>query len=299
MLNLDSHSKRLITNHLNPLDDLYVICDNNHIPLADNICNIFTHNGFRSFYSVVNSHETTKNAFDESLILNSQTLILVEPKTYSAYKFSKWLDFSHGDPIISNLPAHSFVVILPIASTYRIYGSSMDKDKEVTSELLNTLDNHTKYKLTTDNGTELYFTSRRWINYRDEVLTAPVESSINGTIVVDASLFFQRVANPIKVTIVDGKLHNIYSDHPENHELLAMYKQFTEAAFKNEINKQLAEIGIGVNTGAELSDCFMEAELVYGTCHFCFGNNKCYGGDNISDFHGASVLIKNPKFEIL
>lgn len=299
MLILDSHSKRIITNHLNYLDDLYIICDNNHAPLAQNICNEFIDNGFKSFYSIIDSHETTKAAFDECLILNSQTLVLVEPKTFSAFKISKWLDYSHGDPLISNLTSHSFVVVLPIASTYRIYGSSMDKDKEVTSELLNTLENHTKYKLTTNNGTELYFTSRKWINHRDEVLTAPVESSINGTIVVDASLFFQRVTSPIKVEIIDGKLNNIYSDHDENNELLTMYKKFTESAFKNEINKQLAEIGIGVNTGAELSDCFMEAELVYGTCHFCFGNNKCYGGDNPSDFHGASVLIKNPKFEML
>jgi hypothetical protein len=41
----------------------------------------------------------------------------------------------------------------------------------------------------------------------------------------------------------------------------------------------------------------MESEMVFGTCHFCFGNNDCYGGKNKSDFHGASVLIKEPHFE--
>lgn len=298
MLNLDLHSKRIIKDNLNPFDDLYIICDSSHAPLAQNICNLFIDNGFRSFYSIIDSFETANASFEESLVLNFQTLVLIEPSTFSAFKIPMWLDFSYGDPIISKLSAHSFVVVLPIASTYRVYGSSIEKDKSVASELLNFLENHSKYKLTTDNGTELYFTSRNWISYRDEVLTAPVETSINGTIVVDASLFFQRVTSPITFKIVDGKLHSVSSDDPENIELVSMYEKMTKNDFKNEVNKQLAEIGIGVNTGAEISDCFMESELVYGTCHFCFGNNKCYGGDNPSDFHGASILIRNPKFEV-
>ncbi|MBR3824341.1 MAG: hypothetical protein IKJ39_03990 [Lachnospiraceae bacterium] len=49
-------------------------------------------------------------------------------------------------------------------------------------------------------------------------------------------------------------------------------------------------------SAATISDCFMEAEAAINTCHFCFGNNVCYGGKNASEFHGNSVLIRNPKF---
>ena len=61
-------------------------------------------------------------------------------------------------------------------------------------------------------------------------------------------------------------------------------------------NTQLAEIGIGFCGGAQITDCFMEAEAAAGTCHFCFGNNVCYSGENQSGFHGASVLIRSPVF---
>ena len=71
----------------------------------------------------------------------------------------------------------------------------------------------------------------------------------------------------------------------------------TARDMQNPVNMQLAEIGIGFCNGAMISDCFMEAETIVNTCHFCFGNNICHGGKNESEFHGASILIRNPIFE--
>lgn len=143
----------------------------------------------------------------------------------------------------------------------------------------------------------LYFTSRNWIDDGNEILTAPLGESINGVIAVDGSLFFQSTNTIIDFYIKNGNLAKIQARDSKDHNLVELYEQMTNHDFKSEINKQLAEIGIGCNTNVIISDCFMESEMMFGTCHFCFGNNHCYGGNNESDFHGASVLIKSPHFE--
>lgn len=296
---LDLCSKRIIDENLDTFNNLYIICDKEHILLAQGICNIFISNGLKSYYRIIDTPQNTKDAFQESLLLCMQTLVLVGTAAFSGLHLYKWLDFTHGTPIISSLNSKSFINVMPVDSTYRVYGSDIHKDTLAKKSLLNTLKPNTNYKISSDNGTELYFTSRSWLEYENEILTAPIENSINGTIVVDAALFFQKVESPITFEIVNGKIHSIYSDDSESFKLIDMYKKMTEEPFKNDINKQLAEIGIGCNTGVEISNCFMESEMLYGTCHFCFGNNECYGGDNPSDFHGASVLIKNPRFEVL
>ncbi len=48
----------------------------------------------------------------------------------------------------------------------------------------------------------------------------------------------------------------------------------------------LAELGIGINLGADPHATVMEAEQARGTCHFGFAHNVPYGGENRSAFHG-------------
>ena len=178
-----------------------------------------------------------------------------------------------------------------------MYSSSHLEDKDTKSFLLSSLKADTNYKVTTTNGTDLYFTSRNWIDNGNEVLTAPVEESINGVIVVDGALFFQSINTKIDFYIKSGKLEKIEVRDIKGSSLVELYNHMTNNDFKTEKNKQVAEVGIGCNTKAIISDCFMESEMVFGTCHFCFGNNDCYGGKNKSDFHGASILIKEPQFQ--
>lgn len=156
-----------------------------------------------------------------------------------------------------------------------------------------------KYRITTVAGTDLTFESREWHPLDFEICTAPQEDTINGTIVVDGAVFFQRVTTSIILQIHDGICTDIAASSPSGMALANDYKSMTANVMRNPANIQLAEIGIGFCGGAAISDCFMEAEAAANTCHFCFGNNRCYGGINASDFHGASVLIQNPHFERL
>jgi hypothetical protein len=121
--------------------------------------------------------------------------------------------------------------------------------------------------------------------------------SKDGIIAVDGTLFFQDIGTIIDFYIERGKLKKVEARDIKDNRLVEQYKEMTNNDFSVSVNRQLTEIGIGCNTNAIISDCFMESEMMFGTCHFCFGNNACYGGENISDFHGASVLIKGPNFE--
>ena len=277
--------------------DALIICDEPHINLANAIKRIYENKLRNIKCLIIDSKESTDEAFNQCLEYNIETLVFVEPNSFSEFQVFNWLDFTFGMPRIRNLSTTSYVSVLPVDSTYRVYSSSHLYDKDVKRSLLLTLKTNTNYKITTNNGTELYFTSRNWIDQGNEVLTAPIEESVNGVIAVDGALFFQRINTIIDFHIKIGKIEKIEARDKKYNNLVTLYNQMTSNDFKTEKNKQLAEIGIGCNTGAIISDCFMESEMVYGTCHFCFGNNDCYGGKNKSDFHGASILIKEPCFQ--
>lgn len=117
---------------------------------------------------------------------------------------------------------------------------------------------------------------------------------------VDGAVFFRKndfeKQEKIVLEIEEGKVTRITAYDNKSDELLQEYLKMTSESMADARNIQLAEIAIGFFSAATISDCFMEAEAAINTCHFCFGNNVCYGGKNASEFHGNSVLIRNPKF---
>lgn len=225
---------------------------------------------------------------------SSPVLLLAEPISYIKYRLFDYLDFSNGEPEIPNTA--SKVLIFPKESLCRIFSESADHIAIEKRKKISEMKDNQKYRITSSSGTDLFFESRRWIPLDFEICTAPIEESIHGTIVVDGALFFQKIEEKIVFVIKKGKIQSIEAESPKGDLLVAEYWKMTERDMKNSENMQLAEIGIGFCNTAIISDCFMEAEAVTKTCHFCFGNNKCYGGENKSEFHGASVLIKNPIF---
>ncbi len=228
--------------------------------------------------------------------LSSSTvvLLLAEPISYVKYRLFEHLDFSNGEPEIPDRV--SKVLVFPKESLCRIFSESADNIAIEQEKMISEMKDNQKYRITSSSGTDLTFESRKWIPLDFEVCTAPIEESINGIIVVDGALFFKKIDEKIAFVIKNGKIQSIKANSPKGDLLVAEYKKMTERDMKNSVNMQLAEIGIGFCNNAIISDCFMEAEVVSKTCHFCFGNNICYGGKNESEFHGASVLVRNPIF---
>lgn len=288
-------AQRIINDALSGRTNSMVICDKPHADLASMVREIYHVKTRDLKIMVVDDRIASDEAFRRSLLEGLETIVLIEPKSFSDFRVNKWLDFSFGMPKVSGLH-QSYVSVLPITSTTRVYGSQFSRDAAAKAELLSSLKPNSEHIIVTDSGTRLLFTSRHWISQGNEVLTAPIENSVNGIIAVDGALFFQKIDTVIDFFIKAGELVEIKAKNRQYDDLVEQYRQMTERDFTSRKNRQLAEIGVGFNTGAIISDCFMESEMVYGTCHFCFGNNSCYGGSNISDFHGGSILIKAPRF---
>ena len=270
-----------------------IIADDKFCEIASSICE-FHHDSKMISLSSYNT-DSCGDVFHE--IDTKCAIVLVEPETYIAYHLFMNLDFSQGEPQIPNID--SKVLVFPLDSVVRIFSMAPEHDRTEKNRILSRLQGYSKYRITTSLGTDLTFRARSWIPLDFEVCTAPIEDSICGEIVVDGALFFKKIRSKLHFFIEQGKLIKITASDQIGEADRAEYIAMTEKDMKESANCQLAEIGIGFCHGAEITDCFMEAETVKGTCHFCFGNNVCYGGNNASEFHGASILIRNPRFEII
>lgn len=287
----DSVSINIIKRFHYEKSKLYLLIDDAYNEIAQSIQMHHTNTEIVSFSSCI--PENVSRIFE--LPSAAVVLLLAEPKTFVNYRLFQYLDFSNGEPQIKN--TSSRVLIFPRESICRIFSEDSEKDFSVRDKIITEMKANQKYRITTAAGTDLIFESRYWIPLDFEVCTAPVEESINGVIAVDGALFFKAIDDKVIFEIHNGKIHSITASSPKGEQLVSEYRNMTEREMEHQVNKQLAEIGIGFCNGAIISDSFMEAETVANTCHFCFGNNICYGGSNESEFHGASVLIKNPVFE--
>ena len=91
-----------------------------------------------------------------------------------------------------------------------------------------------------------------------EVCTAPIEDTIQGTIVVDGAVFFRKNHDEkIVIEIDHGKVVSIEAYDERSETFAKEYKEMISKAIEDPANLQLAEIGIGFCYGAKVSDCFM------------------------------------------
>lgn len=271
---------------------LYLIADSAYEALAEEIGRRHGNTELRRLSA--RTPEDVKALF--RLPKGAAALLLAEPETYLRYRLPAYLDFSRGEPRIRDTASR--VLIFPRDSAERMFSASPEEDACGRERLLAEMRDDVWYRITTARGTALRFRARKWLTLDFEICTAPAEESLNGVIVVDGAVFYQKVGEPFELEIRNGKLYAVRPPGDGGEEA-AGYTAMTADVMKNPANTQLAEIGIGFCGGARITDCFMEAETAAHTCHFCFGNNVCYGGENESDFHGASVLIRDPVFTVI
>lgn len=289
---IDEAADNILKDYLSCDKEVCILCDLPHEALGEHLKGAAK----KVHLEVVENKQTIMKIVDKCREKKVFLGIFFEPESFGMFQLYEFLDFSDGQPFVKGLRGESYISILPKESSIRIYGADSVRCRENKEKIFCKMKDNREYRVTTENGTNLYFKSRKWIDDGNEVLTAPVENSINGVIAVDASLFYKKIECILDFYISDGRLVDIKARDEEGENEIKEYYRMTHEAFKEIQNKQLAEVGIGINSGAIISGCFMESEMMFGTCHFCFGNNHCYGGENISDFHGASVLIRNPSF---
>jgi leucyl aminopeptidase (aminopeptidase T) len=126
-----------------------------------------------------------------------------------------------------------------------------------------------------------------------EVFCCPVETGADGVLVVDACFgSWGNMTAPAVFTLERGRVVDVRSDDAaalaEIHRLLDT----------DDGARTIAELGIGLNPGARLTDRMLEAEKVAGTAHIAFGTNEGMpGGQSRSKVH-IDYLFREPRFAV-
>lgn len=126
-----------------------------------------------------------------------------------------------------------------------------------------------------------------------EVFIAPVEESINGVIVCDASCSggVGIIKEPIKLTIENGRATKIEGGEQANKLASIVATVGKPEAY------QIAEMAIGLNPKSRITGFINEDEGKYGTCHCAIGSNAGFGGINDVPLH-IDMVQYNPTVTI-
>jgi len=142
--------------------------------------------------------------------------------------------------------------------------------------------------------TKLDWVTMKWMNLpTGEVIVAPVEDSLEGTLVCDMAVGgIGKLRTPINVAAKNGKVVSV--DSEDNEKLRRVKKTFQTDAWADVIG----EFAFGINPKARFVDEFLEAEKLFGTVHVAFGaNTDMPGGKNPSKNH-MDMLISEPTVKV-
>jgi leucyl aminopeptidase (aminopeptidase T) len=123
-----------------------------------------------------------------------------------------------------------------------------------------------------------------------EAFIAPVEGTVEGTLVVDGSIAEVGLLDtPTSLTVRDGHLAAATgSDGSVLIEMLSAH---------GEDGTNVAELGIGTNEEALLTGNILEDEKILGTCHVAFGASAAIGGTVQVPVHIDCVVLE-PTIEV-
>ena len=174
-------------------------------------------------------------------------------------------------------------------STIRTYSIDYNENLAFQESLRKTLNDSKEIQIISEAGTNIKVSPRYWKTIHGEIFTAPIEKKSNGTIIIDACAYWGPPKTPIKLVIKNGRVINLDELDIDNEQQKIIAKDLNTDRYAN----ILAELGIGTNLGAKWDMGLMESEQARGTCHFGFGLNIDFGGQNRSSIH-VDYVIKNP-----
>lgn len=121
-----------------------------------------------------------------------------------------------------------------------------------------------------------------------EAFIAPLETSANGVVVVDASASVAGVlSEPIRIVVDQGRAVSI-----EGGTGAAQVRAVLEAAGSDTVY-QVAEFAFGLNPDAIIRGVIVEDEGVAGTGHIALGSNIHFGGTNDAPLH-LDFVFRDP-----
>jgi aminopeptidase len=175
--------------------------------------------------------------------------------------------------------------------------------------LIRKLSQNVTVEVTSPSGTKLLFNTEgrpfftdtiidwkemKWMNLpTGEVIAAPVEDSLEGTLICDMAIGgIGPLKNPVELTVKNGAVEETRS---EDEEIL---KRVNNTLETDGWAKVVGEFAFGINPKARFVEEFLEAEKILGTIHIAFGNNTDMpGGRNPSKNH-MDFLISKPTVKV-
>jgi hypothetical protein len=138
--------------------------------------------------------------------------------------------------------------------------------------------------------TQLDWKTMKWMNLpTGEVIVAPVENSMRGTLVCDVAIGgIGPISEPVTLDVQNGRVKEVFS---ENEEIV---KKLEKVFMMDDWSNVVGEFAFGINPKARLTKEFLEAEKIFGTVHVAFGNNlDMPQGKNPSKNH-VDLLMSHP-----
>lgn len=160
--------------------------------------------------------------------------------------------------------------------------------------------NALKIKITTSNTTDITMLKGKRKLYIDsgiltkkgsfgnlpagELFLAPIEGSADGRLVLEWAPT-RKLTSELILNIEKGKVVSIEGEEPYKIELEKKLNEKTE-------NRNIAEVGIGLNEKASKPDNILESEKILGTVHIALGDNSSFGGKVRTPFHQDFVFFE-------
>jgi aminopeptidase len=176
-------------------------------------------------------------------------------------------------------------------------------------KLMKKMENVTKIEITSPAGTNLTFNvedrafftdtkidwkTLKWMNLpTGEVIVAPVENSLNGTLVCDVAIGgVGPLKTPLTITAKNGRVQQTRSDDAY------VKKRVEESLATDTMARMVGEFAFGINPKARLIEEFLETEKIKGTVHIAFGDNTDFpSGQNNSANH-MDFLMEKPTVKV-
>jgi leucyl aminopeptidase (aminopeptidase T) len=196
-------------------------------------------------------------AFSDS---SAALIVLASARMWGPQGLHRYFVYRGGPSVEAAATPVFFDAVTPMSSLVRLYGSDTTQDQAWLAALGSALPDNARLRITSPAGTDIQFTSRKWHSLDWEICTAPVEVSIEGTIVVDGAVQFGRVDKPIALVVHEGRVADVRCADAGDANFVEYLRTMKDAFVADDANAQLAEVGIGGNGAALISDVIMESE---------------------------------------
>lgn len=171
---------------------------------------------------------------------------------------------------------------------------------ERTRRVADAVNGATALRVETPNGTRMSFSKEGRVAKGDdgllsaagsfgnlpagEVYLAPLEGTSEGVMVLEWGPT-RRLDSPVELVVRAGTVVDVRGDDPLR---AVLERKFAES----DLNRNIAELGIGTNDRATRPDNVLEAEKILGTIHIALGDNSGFGGTVQTPFHEDYVFYR-------